>query len=70
MIWTDEKVKALAEQWNAGASITQIGKQLGTTRNAVVGKAHRMGLPARLSPIRRAMPTPAPEAVLRGVGKP
>lgn len=63
MVWTDEKVKLLVQYWESGQSITQIGKQLGMTRNAVVGKAHRIGLAKRASPIMRsekpAQPRPA-----------
>lgn len=54
MVWTDEKVKLLVQYWESGQSITQIGKQLGMTRNAVVGKAHRIGLAKRASPIMRS----------------
>ncbi|HLT77918.1 MAG TPA: GcrA family cell cycle regulator [Ferrovibrio sp.] len=54
MVWTDEKVKALVQLWESGQSITQIGKALGMTRNAVVGKAHRIGLAKRASPIMRS----------------
>jgi len=54
MVWTDEKVKLLVQYWESGQSITQIGKQLGMTRNAVVGKAHRIGLAKRASPILRS----------------
>lgn len=64
MVWTDEKVKLLVQLWESGQSITQIGKGLGMTRNAVVGKAHRIGLAKRASPIVRsdkpAQPRPAP----------
>ncbi len=63
MVWTDEKVKMLMQLWETGQSITQIGKALGMTRNAVVGKAHRIGLAKRASPIVRsdkpAQPRPA-----------
>jgi GcrA cell cycle regulator len=63
MVWTDEKVKLLVQYWESGQSITQIGKALGMTRNAVVGKAHRIGLAKRASPIMRsekpAQPRPA-----------
>lgn len=63
MVWTDEKVKMLVQLWETGQSITQIGKALGMTRNAVVGKAHRIGLAKRASPIVRsdkpAQPRPA-----------
>ncbi|WP_371833230.1 GcrA family cell cycle regulator, partial [Ferrovibrio sp.] len=54
MVWTDEKVKLLVQLWDSGQSITQIGKALGMTRNAVVGKAHRIGLAKRASPIMRS----------------
>lgn len=54
MVWTDEKVKMLVQLWESGQSITQIGKALGMTRNAVVGKAHRIGLAKRASPIVRS----------------
>lgn len=64
MAWTPEKVEELKALWAQGLSITQIGKQLGMTRNAVVGKAHRIGLEKRTSPIvrrpRPAAPAPAP----------
>ena len=63
MVWTDETVKLLVQLWESGQSITQIGKALGMTRNAVVGKAHRIGLAKRASPIMRsekpAQPRPA-----------
>ncbi len=66
MVWTDEKVKTLVQLWESGQSITQIGKALGMTRNAVVGKAHRIGLAKRASPIVRSekpvMAKPAPAA--------
>lgn len=53
MVWTPDKIKLLEQYWAEGLSITQIGKNLGMTRNAVVGKAHRMGLNKRPSPILR-----------------
>ena len=60
MVWTPEKIELLKQQWDAGMSITQIGKNLGMTRNAVVGKAHRMGLQRRESPIVRSAAGSAP----------
>ncbi|WP_341893767.1 GcrA family cell cycle regulator [Ferrovibrio terrae] len=51
--WTDEKIKALTQHWNAGTSISVIGTAMGMSRNAVVGKAHRLGLPRRADPIHR-----------------
>ena len=57
MSWTDERVEELGRLWDAGHSTSDIGKALGVTKNAVVGKAHRMKLASRPSPIRRtAMP--------------
>ncbi len=53
MSWTTERVEELTNLWNAGHSASAIGKHLGVTKNAVVGKAHRLKLTARPSPIRR-----------------
>ena len=53
MSWTDERVEMLRELWAKGLSASQIAVQLGgVTRNAVIGKAHRLGLESRPSPIR------------------
>ena len=53
MSWTDERVTLLRELWAQGLSASQIAVQLGgVTRNAVIGKAHRLGLESRPSPIR------------------
>ena len=55
MEWTADRVKRLKELWNRGLSASQIAKELGgTTRNAVIGKAHRLGLSSRPSPIKRS----------------
>lgn len=59
MGWTAEKIEQLNKLWSEGMSITEIGKILGMTRNAVVGKAHRLSLAKRPSPIARA-PGPRP----------
>lgn len=53
MSWTEKRVKHLKQLWATGLSASQIGKQLGVSKNAVVGKVHRMELPARPSPIKR-----------------
>lgn len=45
--WTDERVSDLRRLWKDGLSITQIGARIGVSRNAVAGKAMRLGLPAR-----------------------
>jgi len=53
MAWTDERVAMLRELWSKGLSASQIAVQLGgVSRNAVIGKAHRLGLESRPSPIR------------------
>ena len=52
-VWTDERLEKLKELWMQGLSISQIGEALGVSRNAIAGKAHRMGLPKRPSPISR-----------------
>ena len=53
MNWTEERIELLKKLWAEGHSASRIGKQLGVSKNAVVGKAHRMKLSARPSPIRR-----------------
>lgn len=50
-VWTEDRLTDLTRLWGEGLSITQIGLALGVSRNAVVGKVHRMGLPKRQSPI-------------------
>ncbi|MCF8475266.1 MAG: GcrA family cell cycle regulator [Emcibacter sp.] len=54
MSWTDERVAKLRELWDKGLSASQIAKELaeGVTRNAVIGKAHRMNLASRPSPVK------------------
>ncbi len=48
MSWTDERVTKLQEMWNEGLSAAQIARELGgVTRNAVIGKVHRLGLSNR-----------------------
>ena len=49
--WTEERLKMLKALWDEGLSISQIGQRLNVTRNAVAGKAHRLSLPKRQSPI-------------------
>ena len=44
MSWTDERVETLKKMWSEGQSASQIAKELGgVTRNAVIGKVHRLG---------------------------
>lgn len=53
MEWTEETISRLKELWAEGLSTAEIGRRLSITKNAVVGKAHRLSLPPRPSPIRR-----------------
>jgi GcrA cell cycle regulator len=53
MEWTDEVIDQLRALWAEGHSTAEIGRRLGVTKNAIVGKAHRLDLAARPSPIRR-----------------
>jgi GcrA cell cycle regulator len=51
MGWTDERVELLKRLWLEGLSASQVAKQLGgVTRNAVIGKVHRLGLSGRATP--------------------
>jgi GcrA cell cycle regulator len=63
MDWTTEAIERLKALWAEGHSTAEIGRRMGISKNAVVGKAHRLSLPARPSPIRRealaAAPRPA-----------
>ena len=54
MTWTPEKIKSLKKLWQKGKSTIEIGKALGISKNAVVGKVHRLELAARPSPIKSA----------------
>lgn len=57
MSWTDERVTTLKKLWLDGLSASQIAKQLGgVTRNAVIGKVHRLGLSGRAAPSQPARP--------------
>jgi GcrA cell cycle regulator len=57
MSWTNEKVEKLKELWSKGHTASQIAEMLGeTTRNAVIGKAHRLDLEARAPSKQSATP--------------
>lgn len=63
MSWTDERVNSLKKLWTEGLSASQIAKQLGgVTRNAVIGKVHRLGLAGRATPSRPAIKRPIRQA--------
>ena len=55
MSWTDDRVKVLRQLWGEGKTAAEIAKELGegVTRNAVIGKAHRLKLSSRMSPIQQ-----------------
>jgi GcrA cell cycle regulator len=68
MSWTEERIEHLKKMWHDGATASQIADELGgVSRNAVIGKAHRLGLEQRPSPVkpgeekeaRKAAPTAA-----------
>jgi GcrA cell cycle regulator len=68
MSWTEERIERLKKMWAEGATASQIADELGgVSRNAVIGKAHRLGLEQRPSPVkqgeekeaRKAAPAPA-----------
>lgn len=53
MSWTDERIETLRKMWDSGLTATQIAEELGgVSRNAVIGKAHRLGLASRPSPVK------------------
>jgi GcrA cell cycle regulator len=76
MSWTEERIERLKKMWHDGATASQIADELGgVSRNAVIGKAHRLGLEQRPSPVKpgeekeskkpapvAAAPTPRPKA--------
>ena len=70
MSWTEERIERLKAMWTKGATASQIAEELGgVSRNAVIGKAHRLGLESRPSPVKageekekKAKPAPAPKA--------
>ncbi|KAA8390721.1 GcrA cell cycle regulator [Acetobacter tropicalis] len=68
MEWTEETISRLKELWAEGLSTAEIGRRLSITKNAVVGKAHRLGLPPRPSPIRRGVKKPEAESVAKPDG--
>ena len=79
MSWTDERIATLKKMWEGGSTASQIADELGgVSRNAVIGKAHRLGLKSRPSPVKAnekkktpAKPKPAaPKPVAKKAAKP
>lgn len=65
MSWTDERIALLKKLWGEGKTAAEIANKLGgVTRNAVIGKAHRLKLSNRVSPIQenKKKPAPAPQS--------
>ena len=69
MSWTEERIDTLTRMWESGMTASQIAEELGgISRNAVIGKAHRLGLKPRPSPVKanadaeKAAPAPVAEA--------
>jgi GcrA cell cycle regulator len=61
MVWDEETIRHLRDLWAQGLSTAEIGRRLNVSKNAIVGKAHRLDLDARPSPIRRDGPKPVAE---------
>ena len=82
MSWTEERIERLKSMWAEGATASEIADKLGgVSRNAVIGKAHRLGLEARPSPVKpgeekehrapaAAAPTPKPVQAERPAPRP
>jgi GcrA cell cycle regulator len=59
--WTPELIQQLRDLWAEGLPTAEIGRRMGMTKHAVIGKANRLGLAARPSPIKRTGATPVPQ---------
>jgi GcrA cell cycle regulator len=76
MTWTEERIADLMRMWTAGHSGSYIGNALGVSKSAVIGKAHRLKLPSRPSPIRlstsprKPKPAPMTKRVIKVIPKP
>ncbi|HEX3215744.1 MAG TPA: GcrA family cell cycle regulator [Aestuariivirgaceae bacterium] len=60
MPWTDDRVEQLKRMWSEGLTASQIAARIGqgVTRNAVIGKVHRLGLSGRVAKVRSPQPKP------------
>jgi GcrA cell cycle regulator len=75
MSWTEERIERLKKMWHEGATASQIADELGgVSRNAVIGKAHRLGLEQRPSPVKpgeeKEVKRAAPAATAATTAKP
>jgi GcrA cell cycle regulator len=77
MSWTEERIERLKTMWHDGSTASQIADELGgVSRNAVIGKAHRLGLEQRPSPVKpgeemkKTAPAPAAAAAAPAPAKP
>ena len=75
MSWTEERIERLKKMWHDGATASQIADELGgVSRNAVIGKAHRLGLEQRPSPVKpgeeKEAKKPAPAAAAAAAAAP
>ncbi|HEV8408348.1 MAG TPA: GcrA family cell cycle regulator [Sphingomicrobium sp.] len=75
MSWTEERIERLKKMWHEGATASQIADELGgVSRNAVIGKAHRLGLEQRPSPVKpgeeKEVKKAAPAAAAATAAKP
>jgi GcrA cell cycle regulator len=70
MAWTDERVELLKKLWGEGLSASQIAGRLGSvTRNAVIGKVHRLGLSGRATTSRMKSHRPRPRMATKRMAK-
>ena len=68
MSWTEERIERLKSMWTEGATASQIADELGgVSRNAVIGKAHRLGLEARPSPVKPGEEKDSPKKSAKAV---
>jgi len=65
IIWTEGTIRTLRDEWGKGTATSEIGRRLGVSKNSIVGKAHRLDLDARPSPIRRKGAPKLPPLPLR-----
>ena len=71
MSWTDERIDRLKALWTQGMTASQIADELGgVSRNAVIGKAHRLGLQARPSPVKASDAQANPSAAAPAAAEP